>query len=210
MASLGDLKSRIITETTRDDLADDLAASLTLVIQQAIDFYAAEPWWFNQDRVVTSVTPNSEYSSRPSGMRVTIKPFLLIGGVRYDLTRRSMAEIEGLYTTPLTGQPTDYCEFQSQIRYWPTPAIAYQVVWLDSDDVAALDYSDDNSTNFWTNQGQDLIVGRCKFLLYRDYLSTTSADPRISLAENAMGEAYSRLKAETNRRLAKGKVRPSW
>lgn len=210
MATLGDLKQRIITETTRDDLADDLATSLNQIIADAIDFYAAEPWWFNQQRVSSTCVIGSEYIDRPAGMRIVNVPFLIIGGVRYDLTRRDMAYIEGLYTTPQTGQPTDYCEFVAQIRYWPTPPVAYTVVWLDSGDVAALDYTNDGSSSYWTNEGQALIRARSKFVLYRDFLSTTSADPRLALAENAMMEAYSRLKAESNRRLSSGKVTPGW
>lgn len=210
MATLGDLRSRIVTETTRDDLADDLATSLDQIIADAIDFYAAEPWWFNQQRVSTSCVIGSEYITRPTDMRITNQPFLLIGGVRYDMTRRSMEEIEGLYTTPLSGQPTDYCEFVTQIRLWPTPNVAYTIIWLDTGDVAALDYADANSSSYWTNEGQALIRARSKYVLYRDFLSATTTDPRISLAENAMMEAYDRLKAESNRRIAVGRVRPGW
>lgn len=210
MASLGDLKTRIITETTRDDLADDLAASLTDIIRDAIDFYAAEPWWFNQQRVTSACTIGNEYIARPAGMRILNVPFLLIGGVRYDMARRDMGYIEGLYTTPQTGQPTDYCEFVAQVRLWPTPNLAYTIIWLDSGDVAALDYADDTSSSYWTNEGQALIRARCKYVLYRDFLSATSTDPRIALAETAMTEAYDRLKAESNRRMASGKVRAGW
>ena len=210
MANLGDLRTRLIVETTRDDLADSLATSLDQVIADAIDFYAAEPWWFNQQRVTSPTVINSEYVDRPDGMRILNVPFLLIGGVRFDLTRRSMEYIEGLYTTPLTGQPTDYCEFVSQIRLWPTPSAVWTLIWLDRGDVAALDYTDPTSSSFWTNQGEPLIRARSKFVLYRDFLSVTTTDPRISLAENAMTEAYSRLKAESNRRIASGKMRPSW
>lgn len=210
MATLGDLKTRIITETTRDDLADDLATSLILIIQDAIDYYAAEPWWFNQQRVTSACAIGNEYVVRPSGMRVLNKPFILLGGVRYDLTRRDMAYIEGLYTTPQTGQPTDYCEFVTNVRLWPTPNLAYTIIWLDTGDVAALDYSDDTSTSYWTNEGQTLIRARCKYVLYRDFLSATTTDPRIALAKAAMDEAYDRLKAESNRRMASGKVRAGW
>ena len=38
MATLGDLKARIIAETNRDDLLDDLAEALEQVINQAIEF----------------------------------------------------------------------------------------------------------------------------------------------------------------------------
>lgn len=210
MATLGDLKEQIITQTTRDDLEDDLSTSLTFVIQKAIDYYAAEPWWFNQGRVTTACTIGAEYMNRPAGAQVIDRPFLVVGNVRYDLTKRSMEYIEGLYATPISGQPTDYCEFNAQIRLWPTPNLAYDIIWLDDADVTALDYDDDASSNYWTNEGAELIIGRAKKILYRDYLSATAADPRLINATMQEAEAYDALKARTNRRIGTGRVRPSW
>lgn len=208
--TLGDLKSRIIDETNRDDLADDLLSALNRVIADAIDFYAVERWWFTEARIITSCTPGSEYLDLPSGLRLLDRPFLVVGNVRYDLTKRSMEEIEALYTTPITGQPTDFAVFGSQIRLWPTPNIAYQVIWLEVADATSLDFSNDNSSNVWTQYAAPLIAARCKTFLYRDYLSASEQDPRITLALSQEREAYAQLKSETNRRLATGRVRPSW
>ena len=49
MATLGDLKQRIIDETNRDDLQDELASALNRVIADAIDFYQAERWVFDEN-----------------------------------------------------------------------------------------------------------------------------------------------------------------
>ena len=206
MATLGDLKQRLYDETNRDDLQDDLASALTRVIQDAIDFYAAERWWWNETRVTSTTTPSSEYINRPSGDHITDRPFLLVGGVRFDLIKRSMEYIEGMYTVPQVGQPTDYCEFGDQLRLWPTPNIAYTIIWLNVSDVTALNYADDTSSNAWTNQGAPLIAARAKMILWRDYMRDDAAYQR---AETQERDAYNRLKGETNRRLGTGRIRPS-
>lgn len=205
-STLGGLRTRIITETNRDDLADDLATALDSVISDAIEFYAAQRWWWNEARVTSTCTIGSEYINRPTGARIIDKPFLLIGGVRYDMTKRSMEYLEGLYTTPLNGQPTDYCEFGTQCRFWPTPNLAYTIVWLDVADVTALDYSDAASTNAWTNYAPQLISARARMIFFRDYFKADLDFARASAAEK---EWYGRFKGESNRRIGTGYVRPS-
>ena len=210
MATLADLKARIVEETNRDDLQDEAASVLTRVIQDAIEMYAAEPWWWNKARVQTNCVIGNEYVDRPAGARIIDKPFLVVGNVRYDMTKQSMETIEALYTTPISGQPTDYCEFVTQVRLWPTPNQTYPIIWLDTADVTPLDYGDDASSNYWTNQGAPLIAAQAKILLYRDYLSAEASDPRLALAVNQEASWYNRLKGETNRRIGTGRVRPSW
>jgi len=208
--TLGDLKSRIVDETNRDDLADDLQTALNRVIADAIDYYATERWWFTEARVTSNCTPGNQYLDLPTGLRVLDRPFLVVGNVRFDMTRRSMESVEALYTTIVSGQPTDFSVFGAQIRLWPTPDQAYQVIWLDVADAAALDYTNANSSNVWTAYAAPLIAARAKIILYRDYLSAAETDPRITLAMKQEADVYSRIKGETNRRLATGRMRPGW
>lgn len=211
MATLGDLKTRIITETNRDDLGDDLASTLSGIIAKSIDQYAAERWWFNELRTTSACVSANQYATLPTGFRVLDKLFLVVGNVNYTLRPRQNLEIEALYTTPISGQPTDYAVYGSQVRFWPTPNSAYPLIWeLIADVTPALDYADDTSTNAWTNQGQDLICAEAKMRLYRDVLSAQTTDPRYQLALQQREQAYSRLKGETTRRLSTGRVRASW
>src|SRR5262249_45380132 len=115
---------------------------------------------------------------------------------------------EDLYSVPMTGQPTDYCYYEGTIRVWPTPNIAYPMVWLTVTDVTpALDYNDDSSTNAWTVQGYDLIDARARYLLYRDYLPDTDG---ANLAQVAGTQALSSLRGQDNRLMGTGRIRPSW
>jgi len=211
MGTLADLKTRIINETNRDDLADDMSDDLNTVIASAIDQFAAERWWFNEARTINACVIGNAFLTIPTGARIIDAVYLIVGGVRYYMTRRQTSDIDELYSVPMTGQPTDYAVFGSNIYMWPTPNQAYGVLWeLITDVTPALDYSVGTSANNWTTEGADLIVAQSKIRLYRDYLSSSAQDPRIELAVGQGQEAYSRLRAETNRRITTGRVQPTW
>lgn len=206
MATLADLKTRIIQESNRDDMLDDLASALDRVIADSIEYYAAERWWWNEARSTSVCTIGNEYISRPTGTRILDVPFLVVGGVRFDLTKREMADIEGLYTTPQSGQPIEYCEFGDQLRLWPTPNAAYTVIWLAIADVTALNYAVATSSNAWTNQGAPLISARARMFFFGDYFKADDDYQRAARSESTW---YARLKGESNRRLGTGRMRPS-
>ena len=206
-STLAGLRTRIITESNRDDLSDELANALDQAIQDSITFYEAERWWWDEARTTSLCTINNEYISRPALSSIIDKPFLLVNNVRFRMTKRTMEYIEGLYTTPISGQPTDFCEFGDQLRLWPTPNVAYTIIWLYLKDEAALDYSVPTSANAWTAEGAPLIAARAKYLLMRDYFRDDAGAQR---AMSQVTDAYNRLKGETNRRLGTGRLRPSW
>ncbi len=207
MATLGELKTRIITETNRDDLEDDLASSLTLCIQRAIEHYADSRYWFNELRTTSTAAQGAEYINIPATLKIVDHLRIIVGGVRYPLRKLQMDQVEELYSVPLTGQPTDWAEYLGQARLWPTPNIAYTMIWEGIADVTPLDYNDDNSSNYWTNEGYDLIDARARFLLYRDYFR----DPEgMQIAKAAEVEAEGRLKGQSNRLIGTGRLQPSW
>lgn len=212
MASLGDLKTRIIAETLRDDLADSMADQLTLIIQKSIDQYAANRWWFNEKAATVPTVIGSPYAALPVGFRFLDKAWLKVGGVAFPLRLLQAAEIDDLYTASMAGgQPTDFAILEGNLYLWPTPQTVYPVdLRYVADVTPALDYDDDASSNFWTNEGQDLITARAKLRLYRDYLSAQLQDPRVVNANNQEEEAYSRLRSEHNRRLTTNRVRAGW
>lgn len=205
MATLAELKLRIITEINRDDLADDLADILGTYIDRSIDFYANSRFWFNEARAVGSFVTGDEYLNLPTGTRILDQLYIIIGSVRYEMLRREMDQIETLYSVPMTGQPTDYAIFGDQIRVWPTPNTAWQYIALTVSDVTPL--TDDTSSNYWTNEGQDLIDARTRYLIYRDALRDNDGANNAKVAED---EAYTNLKGKTNRKIGVGRMIPSW
>lgn len=211
MGTLADLKARIIAETTRDDLNDDLANDLNTVIGDAIEQFAAERWWFNEGRATPNFTAGAMLQALPAGLRILDKLFLVNGGVRAEMTARTVDEIDAYYSTPSSGQPTDYAFLGAQLYVWPTPNLAYATLWNIVQDVTpVLDFTAAAGTqaNAWTSGvPAELIVAQAKVRLYRDYLSAQATDPRLQLAQAAAADAWSRLKSETNRRLSTGRVR---
>lgn len=211
MATLGDLKTRIISETTRDDLADDLAAQFQNLIAGAIDVYANERWWFNEARQLATTTPGIQTVPWPTGARF-IDGFYLeqnAGNSRWPITARSIDEFEQLSQAGARGQPTDYLVKGLLVYLHPTPNAAYSLVWDLIRDVSPPLVADTDS-NFWTNEGQDLIVAQSKIRLYRDYLSALATDPRLMAATMQEQDAYSGLRSESNRRLSTGRIQPGW
>lgn len=214
MATLGDLKQRIISETTRDDLADDLASQFTNIIARSIDQYAAERWWFNERRLLIPTVAGQGYILWPAGTTVArwIDGLYLEqngGNTRWPICPRSIAEFEELAQPSITGQPTDYLVADDRIRLFPIPNAVYNIAADLIVDVTPPLVADTDS-NAWTNQGQDLITAQAKIVLYRDYLSATSNDPRFILAIAQEKDAYSRLRSESTRRTATGRLQPAW
>lgn len=214
MATLGDLKQRIISETTRDDLADDLAAQFQNIIAKSIDQYAAERWWFNERHFSTLTVPGQDFVLWPVGVTSArwIDGLYLEqngGNTRWPITARSIDEFQELAQPQTTGQPTDYLVADTQVQLFPIPNRAYTLAWdLIVDVTPAL--TADTAANAWTNQGQDLITAQAKIRLYRDYLAATISDPRLVNALAQERDAYSRLRSESTRRTSTGRLQPSW
>lgn len=209
MATLGDLKQRIISETLRDDLADDMASDLTLIIQKSIDFYAARRWWFNERSATVPTVVGQRTAPWPADFRFLDQAWLQVGGVAYPLNLVQAVDIDNLYAASISNsQPMDIASLGPDMYLWPAPSQVWQIrLRYVANVTPALDYANDNSSNFWTNEGQDLIVARAKIRLYRDYLSVQLQDPRVVGAASQEDEAYSRLRSEHNRRLTTNKVR---
>lgn len=212
MATLGDLKARIISETRRDDLADDMAADLTLICLKSIDQYAAVRWWFNEASASIPCVVGSSLVPLPVDFRFQDAVKLQVGGINYELLERQPVEIDDRYTAGnIIGQPTEFAILNGNFYLWPQPNSAYPVLVRYVADVQPmLDGTDDTKANFWTNQGQDLITARAKLRLYRDYLSAQLQDTRVVSANNQEQEAYTRLRSEHNRRISTDRVRPGW
>lgn len=211
MATLADLKARIISETLRDDLSDDLATQFDGMIAGAISELESTRFFFTEKKATSACVPGARLQPLPGGTRIVDAVWLVVGGVRYRMRAESRDVIETLYAVPLTGQPTDYAVVGPNIDVWPTPNIAYGLIWnLVAVVTPVLDYTVPASANDWTNDGQDLICATTKKRLYRDYLSTTLSDPRLQNALAQEASAYANLQARTNRLISTGRVAASW
>ena len=212
MATLGDLKKRIISETLRDDLADTMAADLTLIIQRSIEYYANERWWFNEAGASITLASGIASNPLPPDFRFLDQAWLQVGATQWPLRLLQAVEIDDLFASSTSAaQPTDCAIVQSSFYVWPRPNMTYAVKLRYVQDVQpVLDYTVDTGSNLWTNTGQDLIVAQSKIRLFRDYLSSGTQDPRLANAVDQEAQAYVRLRSETNKRISTGRVRAGW
>ena len=211
-STLADLQNRIITETNRDDLGDVLANQLNQSISDSIDDYANERFFFNESRVVTTLSNGSQYTPLPTNYDLIDDVWVVVGGVNFPLLKKTNEYLESLYTVPQIGQPIYWAPYLSTARIWPTPNTDYPLIWLTVADVApALVFGSVpdalNQSNSWTTDGQRMIVASAKLFLYRDVFKDPDG---MAAAQSALDAAYSNLKGVSNRRLSTGFVRPGW
>lgn len=197
MATLADLKTRIIAEIVRDDLSDDLADQLLVHIQRACEYYADERFWFNAYYDTVATVAGVETVDIPATLRrverVTIPAYL-----------QELEEVT-LDDLPLTlsqGVPEGYAYFNDKLKLTPIPIAVYT---LGLTGLAQVDAPvDDADTSIWTNEAQDLIVARTKMTLFRGQFRDPEGT-QLAIAE--VQEVFSKLKRETAKRL-ETKLRP--
>jgi hypothetical protein len=211
MATLGELKARIIRETSRDELADApggdptaaSAADLDRAIAGAIGFHAAKRFWFNETARTTVTTPGGTSAPAPAGLRLDDDAWFTIGGQRRTLRKAGLIALnEQLGHGPAQGQPWAYARDGAWLRFYPAPDAAYTVTVHGLYDLVPL--AGDDDANAWTTEAQDLIAARARFLLLRDLFR----DPEgAGLARSAEEEALAALRGEGTLRTGVGRLR---
>lgn len=190
MATLAELKTRIILETNKDDLAEgeESADALTTAIDRAIEFHADEAFWFNQDSGTVSTTSGTGYVAKPYAVRV---PKV----VAYNGCPLQKAPLSSVQHRTDSGLPRQWAAAGSRIYLFPIPDSTYS---LSIYGIAQIDApEDDEDETVWTNEAYDLIAARTRFLLYRDIYRDVEGS---QLAAQAEGEALSRLRRESRAR----------
>lgn len=194
MATLGDIKTRIITELSRDDLSDDLASQLATHILRAIEYYSDTRFWFNAALATAITTPGVASVAIPSGIRRIDR--VTIPAQQVELVETTFPQVVNVKSTTAE-RPRYFAYYNDSIWLSPVPDAAYG---LNIYGIAQISTpSGDSATNVWTNEAQDLIVNHTKMTLSRDQFR----DPEGSqLAMGATQDSFTRLRRETARRLA--------
>jgi len=227
MTTYGDMQNRIA-----DELGGraDLAAQIQLAIQTAIAKWERERFYFNEIRYDAVSSPlfttsqGQEFygaSTSPSsaGAIATIahldKVTVLVSGNRYTLAPRLAQYLEDISVNPIVqGQPVDYAYYAEQLRLYPIPDNAYPIGVLGTTRFAALVNTGDS--NAWMLDAEALVRCEAKMDLYENTLQQPDLADRMRLLIHGdpskpghRGYLYA-LKAETARRAAVGRTRPSY
>lgn len=191
MATRLEVKTRIITELDRDDLAGDLAGTLDTHVDRACEFYADQKFWFNSLIASVATVASTATVAIPATMRVIER--VALQGYDYDLQE---VLLDDLPDNTTTGVPKFYAYYGDLLKFDPIPSGVFTLKLYGIARIAAPAL--DADANIWTNEAQDLIVGRVKMTLCRGLFR----DPEgAQLAIGEIQDVLARLKRETARRL---------
>lgn len=191
MATLAQLKTRVILETNKDDMGASAENEQGLIdaYTRAIEYYADELFWFNRKSGTTTTSNGVATATLPSGMRIPQQ-------VSYSQSPLQKVDLHDIEYLTDAGVPTHWAENEGAIQLWPIPNGAYT---LSVQGIADLGVP--ITTNEWTTEAYDLIVAETKLRLYR---GTYRDIEGAQLAAGERDEALSKLRRETRRRGAVG------
>lgn len=188
MATMADLKARIVRETHRQDLEDEFASALVEHIALAVDKFAEERFWFNRIRATATTVSGTATMALPSSVRMAER-------VLCDGELKPIA-IEEIPEEQSQGSPVFWAAYGTNIYFDPIPSSALPVVIIGTAQIdAPVDDADDN---IWTNQAADLIAAQAKGTLYLSlFRNPSQAQAEFTLASDILR----RLKTESGRRM---------
>ena len=189
MATLDQLKTRIILEVDRDDLGPGAEAAQALIdaCGEAIDHFSSELFWFNRASASANTVVGSAALAMPDGIRFA-------HGVAHSGEALQKVPLEEIQHRTETGVPSCWAQSGGAIQLWPIPGAAYAIIvhGLASTGIPA----SGGESNIWTSEACHLIVARSKVTLFRMFKEYDA----MQAAQAEEAEALSRLRSETRRR----------
>lgn len=200
MTTYATMRARI-----QDEIDDSsITSNVNEAIQSAIKFYERKKFWFNQKTDTLSTVASQEYYGAAANADI---PYLLeiksmvAGSPVAPLYAAPFAAIDAVQTGLVTGQPSYFAYFNSQIRLYPIPDAVYTVTMAYHYRFAAL--SADADTNSWMTDAEELIRLRAKRILA---LNKQWDFEMYALLEGPEMEALSALQGETKRRRSQNRL----
>ncbi len=181
MGTFLDIKTRIATDLTRDDLTSQIANA----VLDAVKFYARERFWFNTSRSLTFNTAPAQgdygladYSLIPHMVRIYAM-FLPQSISVLPLDRYEAPDFELLANAATGGgQPKAFTYVDQTIRLWPIPNAVFTMRMHAHYKFPPL--VNDTDTNAWTDMAEELIRSHAKLLLYTDVLEDPDGATRMA------------------------------
>jgi hypothetical protein len=208
MSTLSTMKSRIAAELARTDLTSLIATA----IQDAIDAYTDERFWFAESRAITFSTVDGQefYTSSDAASIATINvidyAIVYVGNDPHTLRYGRPEDMEHLSANGTQeGTPWSYTWYGNALRLYPVPDQAYTVRIGAAVKVAA-PASDAEASNHWMTSAERLIRSRAKLELALHVLKDEAL--AATMAEGVR-EAWDQLKSRTNQltQASRGRVR---
>lgn len=215
MTTLGTMKSRIASETDRDDLLD--SGAIEAEILSAIRFYRGYRFWFNEKRstvTFNTVVGQTDYTSTenshiPNLIRIDYVTCAQNSGDLQDVRWAHPRDMEMLLgNAPLaSARPYRYAYYEGVLRLYPKPDQIYPIRIAGVIRVNA-PASDTEADNPWMTEAEELIRARAKRNLYLNSMLGTE-NSQVQAMKSYEDEALDRLQRETSSRTQVNHIRPT-
>lgn len=199
------LLNNIASDLTRSDLSSQSISA----VQDAINFYEADRFWFNQTRSQTFQTvpgqqiyTTTDFSYLPNVIEFdTI--FFNDAVTQWQLNKLEDDEFQWLQfynTSP--GRSTDFTYSDGTLMFWPIPLTAYTVRPIMHFRFPMLTNPADSTP--WCNEAERLIRAHAKMILFANVMEDDAGAQRMQQQIPAL---KAKLDEETTSRLATGMIR---
>lgn len=201
MSNFGTMRSRITSELNRPDLSTQAASS----IKTAISHYESERFYFSEGRAYMVTVDGQEYYPLPDDFQKADAMTYLYGTNRYTIEEKPWVWIEWQrVNTNYKSSPDYFSIYAEQLRFYPVPDDAYTVYFGYQKRLSDLSASAD--TNSWMTDGEEMIRMHAKVDLLANLIQGPEAIQLANFYRTMEEQAASRLRLETSRRRATGKV----
>lgn len=198
MATYSDMRARIADELAND--GDISTAQINYAIQDAIKLYERRGWWFNQKTATLSTVAAQEFygsadlADIPNIVQID-NATVTNSGLKTPLRAVDFNTIDDIQDGSVTAEPTAFCVYEQEVRFYPIPDAAYTVTLSYVYRLTTL--SADGDSNAWTNDAEELIRQCAKRRIALNYLQSEEVAARCASLER---EAYAEMMAENRRR----------
>lgn len=210
MSTFGDMQTRIANELKRTDLTSEIK----LAINDAINDYDGNRFWFNEERDTTAFTTvqgQEFYTTADAPIIATMRHIdvltVFVFNSRWVMHFRTPQYMEFQSVNPnWNAIPEDWSYYNETIRLYPIPNGAYPVYISGTIQVSPHPLTDDADTNVWTNEAEQLIRYCAKRKLFTDLIR----DPaQAAVNQGLETQQYGILQAETAKRGGPATIRPT-
>ena len=195
--TLGETINKLLDECWRTGEFTSQAAEY---IDQAIQHYKGESFWFNEDRATTNTVQGQKRYALPDDYQQVKTLSISDSDSEYELTRRTYEEMLELYPDDSEGMPTDYCIDRQEIWLGPVPNDAYTLrILYQREPVTA---TAEAQTNIFLDNANALIRAYAGKMLTGLVLRDAEAASLFAMIET---QELQKLRGETTKRLMTGK-----
>lgn len=202
MATLAQLRTRILSKIEDGNIVSPTAAQVDAQINSTIDFYEQHKFWFLEDTAnLTASTGVSALTGIPNDYNASLPPntlTLVKGGIKYPLRQVTPLQFNTLDASQ-NGQPYWFTYSDSQFKVLPLPDQSYTIELFYTKTLP--DLVADGDSNVMTVNAARLVEYHTLMDVLRDYRSDFE---RAAIYEARVAKELAQISRQTYERTATG------